>query len=70
MTPDRFRACLTLLNMTHRHFAAWISVSDRRVRGWATGSAEPPTLLADWLEGLARYLEAHPVPRPTKEPNP
>jgi len=67
MTPERFRTALTLLGHPHRQFAAWANVSDRRVRAWAAGTAEMPTLLADWLEGLAAYLEAHPIPKPTKE---
>lgn len=71
MTPERFRACLVLLNLSHRQLAAWINVSDRRVRTWAAGTAEVPTLLAIWLEGLARYLETHPIPKATtKEPTP
>ena len=70
MTPERFRAALTLLNQSHRDFAGWIKVSDRRVRAWAAGTAEMPTLLADWLEGLTAYLEAHPIPKPTKDPTP
>jgi DNA-binding transcriptional regulator YiaG len=70
MTPDRFRTALTALSMSHRHFAEWTQVSDRRVRSWANGTAEVPTLLAEWLEGLAQYLEAHPMPKHRQDGTP
>jgi hypothetical protein len=70
MTPERFRAALTLLGHPHRQFAAWANVSDRRVRAWAAGTAEMPTLLADWLEGLTTYLEAHPMPKHRQDGTP
>jgi hypothetical protein len=62
MSPDRFRACLDLLNWSGRGLAAILGVDERQVRRWASGQYAIPEPVADWLETLARFHESHPAP--------
>jgi hypothetical protein len=62
MTPDRFRACLEALSWSGRGLAALLDVDERQVRRWAAGQYSIPAPIADWLETLAQFHEAHPAP--------
>lgn len=62
MSPDRLRACLASLCWSQRGLAAVLRVNERQVRRWASGAYAPPARVAEWLERLASYHEAHPPP--------
>lgn len=64
MTSDRFLECLDLIGWPVRGFAAYINVSDREVRRWASGVNRIPGPIADWLERIASFHEANPPPPP------
>lgn len=62
MNRDRFRSCLEALSWSGRGLAALLDVDERQVRRWASGQYAIPDRVADWLETLARFHEAHPAP--------
>jgi len=64
MTSDRFLECLDIIGWPVRSFAAYINVSDREVRRWASGVNRIPGPIADWLERIASFHEANPPPPP------
>jgi ribosome-binding protein aMBF1 (putative translation factor) len=64
VTPDRFRECLQLLDWSQRGVAALLDINERQVRRFATGQYRIPDPIAEWLETLARFHEAHPAPMP------
>lgn len=69
MTPDRFKECLDILGYSTAQIADLCGRSDdRRVRRWGTGQRQIPYAVADWLEGLVAYFEAHPPPQPVQLP--
>lgn len=65
MTGERFAQCLELLHWSRRVFGEIVLVDERQVRRWLV--IGPPERVGDWLEGLASYVEAHPVPMPDRE---
>jgi len=62
MTPDRFRACLAVLDWTQRGIASLLGINFVTVQRWATGKLKIPSDIAAWLETLARCHEANPRP--------
>lgn len=67
MTPaDRLHAALATLHWSQRGLAGILRVDERQVRRWAQGAYEPPDEVLTWLETLAAFHEAHPVPRPKR----
>lgn len=62
MTPDRLRACLTLLRWSQRGLADALTMDERQVRRWATGVAIIPEQVAAWLERRAAAMAADPPP--------
>lgn len=64
MTPERFNACLDILTYSSSQLADLLGRADaRHVRRWGTGARPIPYAVADWLEGLVAYFEAHPPPQ-------
>ncbi|MGD0110155.1 MAG: nuclease [Rhodopila sp.] len=62
MTPTRLRECLAALDWSQRGIARRLNRQEGTVRQWARGAVEIPDPIADWLETLARFHEAHPAP--------
>jgi hypothetical protein len=59
---ERFRTALDTLGWSGR-YAAWRCCSDdRRFRRFASGAEQVPLELLAWIEGAARFFEAHPLP--------
>ena len=65
MTPTAFRAALAALDWTQRGLADLLGIHPTTVRRWALGEARIPEQIAAWLETLAAFHRAHPVPRRT-----
>ena len=62
MTPDRFREVLALLDLPQRGFARLLNRPEGTVRQWARGVVVIPADVAAWLEALAAFMAAHPLP--------
>lgn len=63
MTPTDLRAALADLHWSQRGLAAILRKDERQVRRWATGEAQIPPAVADWLARLAEAMRANPPPR-------
>ena len=53
MTPEKFRAALTVLGWGERSLATRLQVNRRTVERWAAGEIEVEARVAGWLAGLA-----------------
>jgi hypothetical protein len=62
MTPTRFRECLDAIDWSQRGIARHLDRQEGTVRQWARGSVRIPEDVADWLETLTTFHEAHPAP--------
>ena len=62
MSPDRFREVLALLDLPQRGFARLLNRPEGTVRQWARGVVTIPADVAAWLEALAAFMVAHPLP--------
>jgi ribosome-binding protein aMBF1 (putative translation factor) len=63
MTPTRFRECLGLIGWSQRGLSTRIESDERLVRRWASGDAEIPPSVAEWLETLAKIHAEFPSPK-------
>lgn len=65
MTPAaRLRLALDAVGWSLSTLARRAGVSVRLAQYWLSGQYEPPEPTLAWLETLAAFHEAHPVPRP------
>jgi hypothetical protein len=65
MTPERFKACLAVLQWSPATLSMVLDMDQRQTRRW--GSTAPvPTAVAAWLETLAAFHEQHPPPAKPK----
>lgn len=62
MTPDQLRAALHDLHWSQRGLAAILRKDERQVRRWATGDAQIPEDVANWMERVARAMRENPPP--------
>jgi ribosome-binding protein aMBF1 (putative translation factor) len=62
MTPDRIRACLSLIGWSQRGLAERLGHDERQVRRWCSGHHEIPEAVANWLNALADFHERNPPP--------
>ncbi|ACI50343.1 conserved hypothetical protein [Gluconacetobacter diazotrophicus PA1 5] len=62
MTPTRLRECLVLVRWSQRGLAAALDADERLVRRWASGDADIPEAVAEWIEGLAQAHASLPAP--------
>lgn len=62
MEPARFRSCLEHIGWSYRGLADRLGTSEARIRRWASGSAQIPRPVSNWLEFIANVLEAFPRP--------
>ena len=62
MTPERFRECLDITGISTRRLSDMLGRHDRNIRRWSGGTRPVPSNVAQWLDGLARYMEEHPPP--------
>ena len=64
MTPTaRLSAALATLHWGPATLSRLLGVSERSARYWLTGRYDPPADVLAWVEGLAAYVAAVPVPR-------
>ncbi len=63
MTAARLAECLEQIHWSARQLARMIGVDERQIRRWLSGRGTVPGSVARWLDGLARYHEAHPAPQ-------
>ena len=70
MTSDRFREVLALLDLPQRGFARLLNRPEGTVRQWARGAVAIPADVATWLEALAAFMVAHPLPARAAEASP
>ena len=62
MNAERLSACLETLGWGEVELSFQTDIAISTVRKWAFGRDPIPPAIAAWLEDLAAYHEAHPVP--------
>lgn len=62
MTPERLIECMQILSMTDSQIVRIFGFTDRLVRRWKQGRRDVPPDVAEWIEGLVEYWQAHPPP--------
>lgn len=62
----RLSSALQTLNWSVTALSREAGVSVRMAQYWLSGRYEPPEETLAWLETLAAFHEAHPVPRPRR----
>lgn len=63
MTPDRLREILKIMGWSVTELSHRLGgVSERNLRRMMSGSAPVPEAISDWLEAMARHMEAAPPP--------
>jgi len=62
MTSATFRAHLEALGWTQRGLAVLLGLSHNTVHRWALDEAVIPERYAQWIEGVAAYMQKHPPP--------
>jgi hypothetical protein len=62
MTPERFRECMDVLDMSDHRLSEKLDVPVRLVRRWRGGSRRVPPSMAAWIESFVAWTEANPVP--------
>ena len=63
MTPERFRISVAAIGWTLRGLADLLGCDDRLPRRWASGEANVPPSVGEWLDRLAKAHERHPPPQ-------
>lgn len=64
VTPaERLDAALTTLQWSGRTLANLLRRDKTQVHRWLQGAYQPPDEVLAWVEELAAFHEAHPVPR-------
>lgn len=58
----RLRAALPLTGLSPLELSRVLGADYHDVRRWCNGQREPPENVVVWLEGLAAWHAAHPVP--------
>lgn len=64
MSPARFRAALKALGWSQRYLASpeQLGCDTHLPARWASGKAAIPVVIAEWLDALVAFHEAHPAP--------
>jgi hypothetical protein len=63
MTPETFRAMQALTGLSNARLGERLGVGESAVRNWSGGRTRVPGEVADWLRGLAGWLDANPPPQ-------
>lgn len=67
MSPHRLLVCLAVIGWPERELARRTGRLQTAVRRWTSGRSPVPPDMATWVEMLAAFHRAHPVPRAGQE---